>query len=774
MDKEKVVVIEGLERKTSENIFSRFSIKKLSIADKVLLCLAVLVMVSVAIYCFTGANLDFNSDVATGNILAEEIVRTHQYFPETWNCGQDLWVFTRHTFIALFTLFSDDYLLMKSAANMTLIAMSVLSCVYCSRKTAKSNMWLIAVPLIFCGISPDYTHNVLAQGSYTLQITYIFFFIAMFIDCVDKKNLKIKSWGKFIVLLLLMAFIGFGGIRGVQIYGLPLMGTIILFYYFNNRRSSILDFLKDSKNALIALVGVAVAIALGYAGFKYLCTIVNFSAVASNILFSDFDIFTRIKTFINLFINLFGISYGVPLMSGTGIVNLIKISGGILLLIVFPALQIRDYKKETSAMQLFTIFAVLHILEIFILCIFGQVLSDSSRYLFTSEFLLLFLSAHYIYKRFIGKGEDVIKLTAVLALSLYVLPSAYPKLISCVGYKEAIAAQRGLTDYLLENGLTYGYASYWNASNNTCLSNGKVEINNIIVYDRVVPYYWLNSTDRYSANSGRCFLMLNETENENFLKSYSYEEFGTAEEILKYGEFTIYVYDYNIAENNFAGIITIENEIDAYCSAYSTDSVYYYDSNTSKFGQFSDHVLYSDAAMCENGQLIVSQTELTSVTPFITRSIEQVGKCGGYFIYYSDDNVVDCTNGLPQNEETISRDYLYTEGVANQCVLVDGSYITSANGGVAFYGPYAPTVEGEYKFTISYEYIENNKIDSNDIFDVCIDTGSVILGEILLDPQENEASLTVKFSEGHFFEYRLHNESNSRIRIDYIEMQKVL
>lgn len=776
MAEEKKVVIEGLEgNRLSDKIR-----KKLGLGDDtsknraaaVLFCLCVFVIAGLLVFTFTGANLDFNADTATANILAEEIVRTHRYFPENWNAGQDLWVFFLHTFIVPLTIFSDDYLFMRSVAVTIFIIMAVLTCVYCSRKAMKSNMWLVAVPLLFCGISGEYSFVVFGQSAYLPPLIYTLFFIALFLDCADENTLVIRSRWKYVLLLVLTAFACLSGIRNVQVFGLPLIGAIVLFCFLNNYKKSVGELFKSFRPAIFIVIGIAAAIAVGYLGFHYLASLENFSMSGASILFSDEDIFARIGTFVNLFIKLFGISYEIPLMSAGGIVNLIKICGGVMLLIVFPVLQLRDYKNEKPSVQIFSLFAILHMLEIFILCIFGVVLSDSSRYLFTSEFLLLFLSSHYIYKKLIENSDVIPRIVTVLALCVYVFPSAYPKLTSFVGYKDTIAAQRSLTDFLYDNGLSYGYATYWNASKNTCLSNGRVEINNVNIYDRVVPYYWLNSSDRYSANQGRSFLMLTENENQIFTSSYSYYEFGEPEEILKFGEYTIYVYGYNIADNDFEGIYSIDRTVNELCSEYSTDAVYLFDSSAAQFVQFDEHTLYTDSALCPDGQLIVSQTDLSEAVPYIAEHMEQVGTASDYRIYYSADSCIDLANGIPQGDETVSRDYLYTEGVVNLCEQEDGSFVTGTDNGIAFYGPYAPTTEGTYRFTLSYEYMESTDTDSRDIFDVCVDSGNDILGEAELDPMENEVSVTVDFSADQVFEYRLHLETNSRIRINYIQMER--
>lgn len=521
--------------------------------EKILLLLSCFVLVSLLVFTFTGANLSFNSDTATANLLAEEMVRTGQYFPKDWVAGQDLWVFFLHTFIAVFTLFSDDFFFMRSLASVIFIIMAVLSVIYCSRKVTKNNSWLISVPLMFCGVSAEYSTVVFGQCAYITPLIYSFFFIALFINCIDANTYKITSKIKFIVLLVLTAFVGLGGIRPVQVFGLPIVGTVVIYYFLNNYKKSNKEFIKGLKSPAVPLIGFIAAIAVGYVGFIYCSNLITFSAGGTDVHISDFDIFTRIKTFVNLFIGLFGLSYNVSLFSVDGILTIIKLVFGILLLIVFPILQIRNYNKEEETVKIFIIFAVLHIIEMLILCIICGLLSDATRYLFTMEFLLLFMSGHYIYKRWINGAEEILKTVAILAVYIYILPISFPKLTSFIGYSEQMAERCEVTDYLKSKGLNYGFATYWNAGVNTCYSNGEVELNNIVISDKLYKYYWLNSKAWYEKDSDNSFLLLTEEENELYKNTSTINLLGAPVSVENYKNYWIYVYDYNIALNDFDG-----------------------------------------------------------------------------------------------------------------------------------------------------------------------------------------------------------------------------
>lgn len=110
-------------------------------------------------------------------------------------------------------------------------------------------------------------------------------------------------------------------------------------------------------------------------------------------------------------------------------------------------------------------------------------------------------------------------------------------------------------DFLLDNGLTYGYATFWNAYPITVLSNEKIVV---VAHDAgkpTVPYYInKNSVDFYEyyavsedyydpgLHDGRCFVLVlaGETIPEQYYK--------LAEEMLLYEDYTILVYEKNINE----------------------------------------------------------------------------------------------------------------------------------------------------------------------------------------------------------------------------------
>lgn len=528
----------------------------MSVESKILLLLCIFVMVCSVMYTFAqGSSAYFSSDTASTNTLVNEIIRSHKYFPPEWCAGQDLPFFSLTTFMIPLQLFIDDMLTVRAISCLIFMLLAVLSIIYWSRKVTDNNCCLITIPLIFCGVCEEYSITVLGQSGYLPVIIYVVFFITLYCDCVDG-NYIVTSKIKFGLLLFFIALIGCNGERQVQIYGLPLLGAILIDFVIKNLNEPFKNVIKKCLPIVLKLLYIGIAIICGYIGYKYFSSKGNFFSVASSISFSDFDFFERIKTFFNLFLSSMGISYGISLISVEGIKNLIRIIVGILIFIVFPILQIKKFKSENQRMQLFILFAIVHIAEILILSLFCDVLGDSARYLFSSEFLLFFLSSNYIFKYLLKKRKTLLNVMVIVSLVIYAGIASLPKAKVLIDYKDELAISRDLTNHLKDEGLTFGYATYWNASNNTVYSNGEVEINGINLGNKIEPYYWLTSKQRYTdeAHTGKSFLMLTPEENNLFMASSSYTDFGQPLNYEEYGGFCIYSYDYNISHNNFEGV----------------------------------------------------------------------------------------------------------------------------------------------------------------------------------------------------------------------------
>lgn len=635
--------MENVSKAEKRTLLNRFStwIKSLTVCGRFFLGLCVFVLVSLTIYIFAGMPARITSDTANHALLAEEIVSTGQLIPAEWNSRADIYIFGPHLVMALLTLFMDDQVLMLSITCLIFCAAAVALMIYCSRRVSRNNCWMVYVPLLMCGISEDFDRIVYDQISYIVPLLLIFLVVPLFIDSLDD-DYRIRSRWKYFGAVLLVAFLGCQGMRYVQAISLPLIGSIVVMYIADHHSEKLGEALKSKafRSAALKIIVLAAAVVLGYLGFKYAASIHHFLPSADMSSFTK-DFSGALENLFVYFVKLMGIEGGYSLFSLHGIVNVIKLAGGILLLIVFPALQIRKFRSETPAMRFFTAFACIHVLEILLLSVFCTTLT-ATRYLYTSMFLLYYLSAHYIVKYLLTKEITVKNLIAIGCSALFVLPLAIPKAASFNGAKEAYADTCTVVRYLEEQGLEYGYATTWNSVVNTVRSDMRVRISKA----RVNPVSAIrrnNSQTSYYEETyqGTSFLLLEgEKERDAFLSCESSELFGEPREVLTCDGYYIYVYDYNIANNDFGGIaggfsgseitgiFTLKNELGA-------KSVFKY-SEASGYELISSPTSY--AALSDDDIVMICAEKLPEELSY---GCEAAGTMGGYTLYLTENGKIE-------------------------------------------------------------------------------------------------------------------------------------
>lgn len=547
MAEEKKVVIEGTDKT------DRLKISKPgSLTEWVLCAVNLFVIIGYAFYIFTGNNF-VNSDSAGDTLFAAEIVRTGQWIPTGWNFGQDLWSFSVYSVIAVLLRFSDNYIFCRTAAYLIFGAFQICSCIYMSKKCFDNKMWLIAVPLIFSGITHGFVATIFGLHTYVVAIIYMFLSIALFSSGINEK-LEIVSPKKLIVLFLLIVLMGIQGLRFIQAVDIPLIGAAVLMFVIKNNKLS----LKKNKmliNTVVLVMVIGIAAAIGYLIFHILIGTLDreFIKGATAAVITEDGVGDRLINLINCFFELFDIRHGVGLFSAVGLISLVKYASCALFLIIFPILQVRKFNSESNSVQLFMLYTAVHIGIIAVISVFTDTLSeDSVRYLFTSAILLMCLSAHYIYK-YILKNIDLFNAVFLICIGFTVLTdSAGMAMFYKTAFKEG---NQNVIEYLRRNDLKQGYATYWNAGVNTFFSNGDINVNGVIVGDMILPYYWANSSYWYTdeAYEGNSFLLLTKDENDIFTASSAYDILGDAIRTEQIDGYYIYVYDYNIAHDEFRG-----------------------------------------------------------------------------------------------------------------------------------------------------------------------------------------------------------------------------
>jgi len=514
-------------------------------------------------YLFVGYKAGFHSDSAVKVLLAREIVETGQYFPHDWNyVNGDLFVLFGHTFIIpLLAFIPAGYL--SHAISGLISAVLILSGVWFLTGLTQVSLSrrVVIVAIVASGISGCMAENLYGQVSYGVFVyfsCYILFFSYRFLHASQKQK---KYYGLALFCVLCVAFWS-NPQRAIVSFGIPLIAAIA--WYMLGLTHTV--FSEQKKTAWYLIVIVFAGFMLGtalhsvtLAGFNY-----DFASLHARWLSYDFMLRNAIIT-PESFLALFG---GLPTADGEvvskiGIYEATRLVAGLALLGLIPYSIHTSLRKKGNGIAFLASFALTALVGVLFVQLTTTVpdMNDPilvSRFFVPSLVLSLILSLSH--KLDWSKAPIVSLSTAAVAVCF--VTSAYPAFVTMgisSKFDRSITVQHhnaldGLKDFLLENGLHYGYAKFWNAGVLSVLSDEKLLVRQIVIDQGLPkPDRWLSSNRWYrpSAWQGETFLLLSSQEEEqeetvdwDLLEHYHCKPIRK----LSYEGFKVFVFPHNLAK----------------------------------------------------------------------------------------------------------------------------------------------------------------------------------------------------------------------------------
>lgn len=468
--------------------------------DLLLLGTGGIVILLLIVYMFTAGLTKIHSDSASVVTYAQEFIRTGSLFPESW-IGSTA-ILTLPYPICLFLQVTSDYLLSHTLAQLLWLVLLIGSLIGLSKYFFQDKSWLISIPILCTGISTDVGYDMMfIQCAYTILIFLTLYTLGSFGKAVENFETWTVNKRWLCVTAVLVIVCCSMGILFVQALLLPLLGAIVLRYLAQMKNEENMLRLPYVRSIVKLCIVIFVA---GCIGFAISISWSNLQNVVGNT--DATTLATSIPKIIdNIVIMLQSLFYYVDFPAGKSLFSLeaiftvIKFFVFIVITFVIPALAYMNYGRESARTQTFLIFVGLHVVEVIVVITFTNMLNyvGASRYILSSIILLNLVSAHYIYNHYVQHKNllGYFYRVVIAGLSITIM---LPLIPACLTYYPKLEQMKGLTHFLEEENLSYGYSTFWNAGKNTILSNGAVQINAITVSaGKISPHYWLTSTDWY-------------------------------------------------------------------------------------------------------------------------------------------------------------------------------------------------------------------------------------------------------------------------------------
>ncbi|MCL2069395.1 MAG: glycosyltransferase family 2 protein [Treponema sp.] len=418
------------------------------------------------LYGWQWLDSDHSSEMVLGKLLAEE----NALVSVNWFYSTEIRLVYQTIFtMPLFKLLEqhENWALIRALNIILNCLVLILSYVFMMRQIKLQPKWiLISALFLIMPVSYDYWNFVLFGGYYIFFVAQLFCCLGLYIRICNRAGAAKTIWLNLILFTILSFVLGVQGIRALLAVHIPLLVACVFIWARAGQ--------KRYFPLLLGCFGFLVCCA-GYATNWLLQNWYSFQSFENMRIEHLSNFLQKLGQSLANMAGFLGLSSGSPLLSAQGFFGMAAIFATILLLrAVYKACRHDQLQDESQFIPVF--FASSVFFNIFILVIVSQ--SVISRYFI--PFMVLYIPLTAILFEHAEKTYGHLKRTAIVfGITLFIIGQSYTNVQSLVT-RDINTVRKGYIQYLLDNELDFGFATFWNANVSTELSNGRIEMASLI------------------------------------------------------------------------------------------------------------------------------------------------------------------------------------------------------------------------------------------------------------------------------------------------------
>lgn len=453
-------------------LFPKFSNK-----TKIIIISFVFALIAIFTVYFSAAKSMslMDSDMASEILLAKECWLEKSLFPIGWHYSTEIRLINTQLISAPIFIFTNNWIIVKTLTVIIVCALYSLSLLFLLNQLEIKQTWikLLCCLLVFSPWSFLVWKYVLYGSYYIPHIAISFIYIGLFISLIRNQNTPKKQKIYSYLFWFFAFYSGLSSIRYIIYFVFP-VAAVMNYYAITNLSKNHLEFnfkkyFIEDKNIFYSTFGLVLS------GFGYLF---NTFILAHFYSFSNFNT-TAFRTigdvklvdFYAGLMDLLGYKNEVSVLTPCGLSDLLLY---VALVFFFICLFISINKKSKLDYykKLFLIISV-------VMFAFDSFVYIKTEYIIR-YFLLLIPYIIPCFAIFISNDEISILKKYILGVSLSVclLTNSFYTFETVINTSYTKDKTK-VTQFLKDNNLNFGYATFWNANVFTYLSNGQIELANL-------------------------------------------------------------------------------------------------------------------------------------------------------------------------------------------------------------------------------------------------------------------------------------------------------
>lgn len=370
----------------------------------------------------------------------------------------------------------------------------------------------------------------------------------IFINKAVQDEQNRRKW-LYMILTFLVLFLGCFGDQIIYVF---FIAPIVIYFL----RDLLSNQIKTAKKDFLIIAVCVAAVAVAFLADKlyYMAGDANKNAFLDSKAFEPFDnLYAKIILYVKSIFYLNDLAFnGQALFSlGTPFYLLRAIVVFYALYVVIKNIKLFVRNKEVGLID-FVLSAGFVLMSLVFILTNISVDENSSRYFGTLPGMFAILIIRYLNKTGVWERTRLInnKIKASWVAVCVAVVMIAGSLVFPVSFHPAETEQERLGKYLKSQGLSHGYATFWNASAVTVTTGQAVNIRSVLVTgEGYQPYIWFCKDEWYDEESN-FVVVRNPEHNVNFGVSEEsvVDYWGRYDKKLAFENYVILVYDHDISE----------------------------------------------------------------------------------------------------------------------------------------------------------------------------------------------------------------------------------
>lgn len=483
---------------------------------RVIFCFVnVVILGALCLFCLFWHDNLMHSDTTAEVILSKLLADENKLITKNWYYSTEIRiVYSQLIMVPLFKIFSN-YKVVKTLSIFIFYLLLIAAYRYVGKQyDIKKTYRLLGMAFLLTPLSNEYLDMMFVGCFYTSQVICTYLILGMYAVAGKGKGQKVK----LLVLVLLSFFLGLSGLRYLASLYIPFFVAMLLVMQekLPKKRENLRDVGKGLIKPMLPVFMSSLSAAAGFLVNKfYLEKHYSFDTTSQVAFVQLSEVPDRFLQSIKLMLEFFGY-YPVEAVSGRGLVNALKC----MFFLFFMGVMGYLFKNRKSLLNRKQRLLLYYFLASFLLnwymLIFTDVLQQYRYWLPVYVTGVLLLAVFFqVYK----PANCLLRPVLLAAAVVVTLSSLYGELWQDMKYNDC-EKRYGYMEFLEENGYTFGYATFWNASVTEYLSNGMLQVGNLGGENGVAaPYEWLSNKAYYREgyHEGKTFLLLARTEEAGML-----------------------------------------------------------------------------------------------------------------------------------------------------------------------------------------------------------------------------------------------------------------